>query len=624
VNTGHRIRKEIQFLRAVAVTLVVLSHLGIGMFSGGFVGVDMFFVLSGFVIGLTMINEQVTTGKVSFRRFFERRFFRIFPPLSFMVAVMTVYAYFVIPFTKSQDFFIQQARAALFSYGNFFFMFRKLNYFVQSGDITFFLHTWSLGVEEQFYIALPVVLGVLALIGRRFDASQRIRIWTVGFVVLGLASAFTMYGASNESFGWFTPSFRQEFLFYSPFTRAWEFLLGLLVAIAVLRYEQGRKYLGSAMRTVLSIIAVLIIVYVLVTRVDGNGSQIAACALTALATGLLIFSLSGSKLDVQKFFGVGVFQAIGNSSYSIYLWHWIGVSVSLDLMRPDSSIDKSILVTASMLPAVISYRYIEQPFRKLRNGSTQIKVLSGLGLVLVPTLMLFGLDFTKTQARESYGNVYASAVLSGCDFMNDVCVVGEDTAAKKVLLYGDSHIYQLIPIFVDYTKTHDVQITTCALVCYGEQYSTIKDGTFAPGNFDLVINSFKTNSEELSRAVRLDLATTFSQFASDRGAKHLIVLDNPFYAESVAPRRIRMPELEPLSRADQEAVANPITQNWKDDAGEGTFFYDPFTVLCDATECPLEKDGKVLYLDNNHLSMAGVQLLEPSLINMVNQILAQQ
>jgi hypothetical protein len=433
-----------------------------------------------------------------------------------------------------------------------------------------------------------------------------------------------MVGSSKQKYGWFDPQFRPGFLFYSPFTRAWEFFLGLLVAIAVLRYEQGRKFLGSAMRTVLSAFSILVIVYVLVTRVDGNGSQIPASALTALATGLLIFSLSGSKLDVQKFFGIGVFQAVGNSSYSIYLWHWIGVSISLDLMRPDSSLDKSLLVAASMLPAVISYRYIEQPFRKLRTGSTKTKVLSGLALVLIPTLMLFGLDFTKTQARESYGNVYASAVLDGCDFMNDVCVVGEDTAAKKVLLYGDSHIYQLIPIFVDYTKTHDVQITTCALVCNGEQYSTIKDGTFAPGNFDLVINSFKTNSEELSREVRLDLATTFSAFASDRGAKHLIVLDNPFYADSVAPRRIRMPELESLSRAEQDAVANPITQNWKDDAGEGTLFYDPFTVLCNATECPLEKDGKVLYLDNNHLSMPGVQLLEPSLINMVNQILAQQ
>jgi peptidoglycan/LPS O-acetylase OafA/YrhL len=621
VNTQHRIRKEIQFLRAVAVTLVVLSHLGIGVFNGGFVGVDMFFVVSGFVIGLTMVNEQISTGKVSLRRFFERRFFRIFPPLSFMVAVMTVYAYFVVPFTKAQDFFIQQARAALFSYGNFFFMFRKLDYFVQSGDITFFLHTWSLGVEEQFYIALPIVLGVLALIGRRFDVALRIRIWTIGFVVLGIASAFVMVGSSKEKYGWFNSEFRPGFLFYSPFTRAWEFFLGLLVAIAVLRYEQGREYLSSAVRTALSVVAVLTIFYVLVTRVDGNGSQIVACALTAVATGLLVFSLPGSKLDVQKFFGIGIFQAIGNSSYSIYLWHWIGVSVSLDLMRPDSSVDKSILVAASMLPAVFSYRYIEQPFRRLRSGSYKTKVIAGVALVLIPTLMLFGLDFSKTQARENYGNVYASAVLDGCDFMNDVCVVGENTAAKKVLLYGDSHIYQLIPIFVDYTETHDVQITTCALACNGEQYSTIKDGTFAPGNFDLVINSFKTNSEELSREVRLDLATTFRQFASDRGAEHLIVLDNPFYGGSVAPRRIRLPELVPLSRADQDAVANPITQEWKDDTGEGTYFYDPFTVLCNATECPLEQDGKVLYLDNNHLSMPGVRLLEPSLIALVAQIL---
>ena len=591
------------------------------MFSGGFVGVDMFFVVSGFVIGLTMVNEQVSTGKVSFKRFFERRFFRIFPPLSFMVVVMTVYAYFIVPFTKAQDFFIQQARAALFSYGNFFFMFRKLDYFVQSGDITFFLHTWSLGVEEQFYVALPLVLGVLALIGRRFDAAQRIRIWAIGFTVLGLASAFVMFGSSNERYGWFKPQFRPGFLFYSPFTRAWEFFLGLLVAIAVLRYEQGKKYLSSTIRTVLSVLAISVIGYVLVTRVDGNGSQTSAFGMAALATGLLIFSLPGSKLDAQRFFGIGIFQAIGNSSYSIYLWHWIGVSVSLDLMRPDSSVDKSILVAASMLPAVFSYRYIEQPFRKLRVASFKTKFIAGAALVLVPTVMLFGLDYSKTQARESYGNVYTSTELQGCDFLNDVCVVGEETAAQKVLLYGDSHIYQLIPIFVDYTKTHDVQITTCALSCNGEQYSTIQEGTFAPGNFDLVINSFKTNSEELSREVRLDLAITFSQFAVDRGAKHLIVLDNPFHAESVAPRRIRMPELEPLSRADQDAVANPITQNWKDDLGEGTFFYDPFTVLCDSTQCPLEKDGKVLYLDNNHLSMVGVRLLEPSLIAMVNQIL---
>lgn len=241
----HRIRAEIQFLRAVAVTLVVLSHLGIGVFSGGFVGVDMFFVVSGFVIGLTMVNEQMTYGKVSIKRFFERRFFRIFPPLSFLVTIMSVYAYFIVPFTRAQDFFIQQARAALFSYGNFFFMFRKLDYFVQSGDITFFLHTWSLGVEEQFYIALPVVLLILGLFGRRFKGIQRIRLWAIGFAVLGIVSAVVMVGSSKEKYGWFDPSFRPGFLFYSPFTRAWEFLLGLIVAIAIYRYEVVGIYFGK-------------------------------------------------------------------------------------------------------------------------------------------------------------------------------------------------------------------------------------------------------------------------------------------------------------------------------------------------------------------------------------------
>ena len=290
-------------------------------------------------------------------------------------------------------------------------------------------------------------------------------------------------------------------------------------------------------------------------------------------------------------------------------------------MRPDSSTDKVILVAFSLLVAAFSYRFIEKPFRRFRDKALIWKLSIAIVLLVVPSLVLFGLDFSKLKAREGYGNVYASSVLHGCDFMFVVCTVGSPDAKQRILLYGDSHIYQLIPIFVDYTKTHDVQITTCALVCNGEQYSTIKDGTFAPGNFDLVINSFKTNSEELSRATRLDLARTFSQFAVDRGAKHLIVLDNPFYAESAAPRRIRLPELEPLSRADQDAVANPITQNWKDDAGEGAYFYDPFAVLCNATQCPLEQDGKVLYLDNNHLSMVGVRLLEPSLIALVNQIL---
>ena len=620
VNSSQHIRVEIQFLRAVAVTLVVLSHIRIGAFSGGFVGVDMFFVVSGFVIGLTMIREQTTTSKVSIRRFFERRFFRIFPPLSFMIVLTSVYAYWFIPFTKAQDFFIQQARAVLFSYGNFFFMFRKLDYFVQSGDITFFLHTWSLGVEEQFYVALPMVLGVIALLGRRHVGERRIALWAIAFTVLGAASAVLMIGASKEQYGWFDPGFRPGFLFYSPFTRAWEFFLGLLIAIAVSRYERGQTYLGKVVRTAMSVIAIAILAYVMVTRVDGNGSQIDASAMAALATGLFIFSLPNSLLSAPRFYGLTVFQAIGNASYSIYLWHWIGVSIALDILAPTRTIHLVVMVSGFMVVAAFSYRYVEQPFRALRNSTTRRKIVAAVALIAIPASMLYVLDVTKLQARETYGNVYTSTEMSVCF---EFCQVGERNADVHIMLYGDSHVYQLLPLFVELTQKSSVRVTSCVMNCREQYESSIADNSFPEGNFDLLINSFKTNDSSLSRATRLDLARMFSEFAVARGAEHLIILDNPFFSESKAPRRIRLPQYDPLSRAEQDAVADPITQDWKNDTSPSTYFYDPFTVLCDDVECPITHKGKVLYLDNNHLSMTGVRFIEPSLMQMVNEILAR-
>jgi len=615
VTSGHRIRKEIQFLRAVAVTLVVLSHLGIGMFSGGFVGVDMFFVVSGFVIGLTMVNEQVTTGKVSLRRFFERRFFRIYPPLAFMVVGASVYAYVVLAFDRSQDFFIQQARAALFSYGNFFFMFHKMDYFLQDANSTFFLHTWSLGLEEQFYLTLPLFIAVLALVARKKVFGDRVLVWKRGFCALAIYNGYL---------GWFSTEFRSVFVFYSTLTRAWEFLLGLLVAIAVSQRELLGNIRPQWKFSFVASLSIGTLALALIAYPAFGWSQFVVSSITAFATTALIYSLPQSVLNRQSVFGNRVFQAIGNSSYSIYLWHWIAVAVAEDIFQPANARVKSALVLLSIVPAILSYQFVEIPFRSARKLQFKKKALLAASLVIIPVSVLWGLEISTLKAREDYGNVFPSTVLHDCDFWNELCVIGPDSAAEKILLFGDSHTYQIIPVFVDYAKKQGFQLTTCVMVCRDENYSRIKDNSFLAGKFDLVVNSYKTNNGSTERSYRKDIAETFSTFSELRGASHLIVLDNPFNAGHVSPRRIRKPELASLSRADQDAVANPITQNWKDDAGEGTFFYDPFTVLCNATECPLEKDGKVLYLDNNHLSMAGVKLLEPSLINMVNQILARQ
>ena len=621
MTTQHHIRKEIQFLRAVAVTLVVLSHLGIGIFSGGFVGVDMFFVVSGFVIGLTMVNEQTSSGKVSLKRFFERRFFRIYPPLAAMVVGASVYAYFVLAFDRSQDFFIQQARAALFSYGNFFFMFHKMDYFLQDANSTFFLHTWSLGLEEQFYLTLPIFIAVLAAVGRKKVFGERVLVWKRGFAALGVASLASALAIYTGRLGWFSSEFRSVFVFYSTLTRGWEFLLGLLVAVVVAQRESLGNVQLQKKYSAMAWLSVAILVCVLVAHPAFAVSQFIVSSVTAFATAVFIYSLTRSSLNKQTIFGNRFFQLIGNSSYSIYLWHWIAVAIAEDVFHPATAKYKSVLVVFSIVPALLSYRLVEIPFRRARKLQFKKKVFLAAALVIVPVTATWGLEVTTLQARENYGNVFPSTVLHDCDFWNKLCVVGLDTAEKKILLFGDSHTYQIIPIFVDFAKKHGFQLTTCVMVCRDKNYSRIKDNSFPGGDFDLVVNSYKTNNGVTERSYRKDIAETFSRFASMRHASHLIVLDNPFYADHVSPRRIRKPSLAPLPRQQQDDVANQMTQDWKSDSSADVYLYDPFPVLCNVSECPVERDGKVLYLDNNHLSMVGVHLIEPSLLAMVDQIL---
>ena len=623
MTSGHRIRKEIQFLRAVAVSLVVLSHLGIEAFSGGFIGVDMFFVISGFVIGLTMVNEQTSSGKVSLRRFFERRFFRIYPPLAFMVVGASAYAFAVLSFDRSQDFFIEQARAALFSYGNFFFMFHKMDYFLQDANTTFFLHTWSLGLEEQFYLTLPLFVAILAAFRRKKVFSEQVLVWKKGFIALAVASFAIAISIYNGYLGWFSSDFRTVFVFYSTLTRAWEFLLGLLVAVAIFRRESLGNIQLHRKFSIMAFLSIGTLAFVLVVHPAFGWSQFVVSSLTAVATAGLIYALPQSALNRKPIFCNRFFQAVGNCSYSIYLWHWIAVAVAEDVFHPVNAKHISVLVLLSFIPALISYRYVEKPFRKVSKLQFKKKAFLSVSLVIVPVTVLFGLEISALRAREDYGNVFPSTVLSDCDFWNELCTIGPESSAKKILLFGDSHTYQIIPVFVDYAKKHSFQLVTCVMVCRDKNYSRIRDGSFPGGNFDLVVNSYKTNSGTADRVYRRDIAETFSLFTTLRRASHLVILDNPFNAGHISPRRIRLPELQPLSRAEQDAIADPITQDWKNDTSPSTYFYDPFTILCDDVECPITHDGKVLYLDNNHLSMTGVRFIEPSLMQMVNEILAR-
>lgn len=598
------------------------------MWSGGFIGVDMFFVVSGYVICLSLIHERNQSNANSLRRFFQRRFFRIFPPLAATIVGSCVYAYLILPFDRSQDYFIEQARAALFSYANFFFIFHKMDYFLQEANPTFFLHTWSLGIEEQFYILVPILIAVIGLRYQSKASSDHFHIWRNVFRTIALISMICAMVIHSNVYTFSTPEFGRLVLFYSPLTRSWEFFAGMLIALHLsTNSPTDSKHLWSKFnsRSALGTSMALLLIS-LVGYQQEMLSQFSASSLTALATGLFILIRSQVNLTENRFIRSRTVQTIGNASYSIYLWHWIGVSIAADVFRansvdPNNSFETSILILLSLIPAFLSYRLIEIPFRKVRFLSTRPKIIIGVSLVLTPVICLTFLRSSMHSAREEYGNVFPSTVLEGCDFWGELCTVGPEDASKRILVFGDSHAHQLIPMIKEYTEIHNFELTTCVMVCKDENLAKIGDGSFSKNHFDLVITSIKTISGTFSRDDRKTFASNFKSFTNSQNSLHMVVLDNPFFANQVSPRRIKHPVLEPLDRKAQTEMRAPYLTDLVSDSNAKTIFFDPFDSLCNEETCFTEFDGKALYLDNNHYSMAGSDLIQPNLYKTLDSLL---
>jgi len=224
-------------------------------------------------------------------------------------------------------------------------------------------------------------------------------------------------------------------------------------------------------------------------------------------------------------------------------------------------------------------------------------------------------------AREDYGNVFPSTVLEGCDFWGELCTVGPEDASKRILVFGDSHAYQLIPMMKEYAEVHNFELTTCVMACKDENLRKIGDGSFSEGRFDLIITSIKTISGTFLREDRKMFASNFNSFTKSQNSLHLVVLDNPFFANQVSPRRIKHPVLEPLDRTEQTEMRAPYLTDLVSDSDAKTVFFDPFDSLCNEEICFTEYDGKALYLDNNHYSMAGSDLIQPNLYKTLDSLL---
>ena len=354
-------RPEIDGLRAIAVIAVILYHaqitiLGHKPFKGGFIGVDIFFVISGYLITSIILKELLTTGSFSFKHFYERRIRRILPALLFVMLVSLPFAWmYLIPSS-----FIDFSKSTLYSLGfnsNFYFWYSGEKYGAESGLLKPFLHTWSLSVEEQFYILFPIVL----LVTFKYFRKYLIQILILGFIVsLGLAD----WGSRNH------PSFN----FYILPTRGWELISGSILAYFEIKF--GYRSKNKILNLILPSIGFFLVGHSILFFNDKMFHPSFFTLSPIIGVCLIIWFSSKNEL-ITKILSTKLFVGIGLISYSLYLWHYSIFAFARIKNNTPSEYDKFEWVVLSIILSLISYFFVERPFRnKKYKFNLIIKYLS--------------------------------------------------------------------------------------------------------------------------------------------------------------------------------------------------------------------------------------------------------
>jgi len=367
---AFRYRPDIDGLRALAVVPVCFFHIGVPVFPGGFVGVDIFFVISGFLMA-SLIGRELTTGSFVLTQFYERRARRILPALFVMLLFCAVMAVFAVPPKLFRDFGATLTATALFT-SNIIFWRKQSNYFDVSSDWSPLLHTWSLGIEEQFYILFPLFLLAISHVRKVF------RQYLIGITLLS-SFALCVWGTKNAPTA----------TFYLLPTRAWELLIGALVASWPLGPTQKTAggLDGPQPFMVTAGVLGLLCVFVSLLAFDREMPFPGAAALLPCAgAALLLHSGTDGRGPVVWLLSIPPLRFIGRISYSLYLWHWpLIVFWSRYLVAPEPQwITRLVLIAVAVLFAWMSWRWVEQPFRTKSQiwGQKRIFAVSAMGMLL--------------------------------------------------------------------------------------------------------------------------------------------------------------------------------------------------------------------------------------------------
>lgn len=379
-SVSTAVRPEIQALRAIAVLLVVVFHLWPDSLPGGYAGVDVFFVISGFLITSHLVREVERTGTVKLAAFWARRARRLLPAALLVIVVSAIATFIFVPITFWSDFFVQIAAAIAYVL-NWLLAVDSVDYFAAENSASVVQHYWSLSVEEQFYLVWPVLILLAVWVARKRQTPRRALVATLGMVTFVSLAVSVILTAQQPAMAYFvTP------------TRAWEFgvggLLAFLPALAMPALRVAVGWAGAA-----GIVATAFL-YDAGTPFPGS-----AALLPVLSTAAVIWAgttiAKGSFAQVSRLRPV---QWLGDVSYSLYLWHWpLIVIAPYALGRETNGIDAWVLLALSILLAGLTKRFVEAPVRTApalvnrRPRTTLVATAAAMVVALTIPVVAFGI-----------------------------------------------------------------------------------------------------------------------------------------------------------------------------------------------------------------------------------------
>lgn len=643
-------RPEIDGLRALAVIVVVLFHCGLGV-PGGYVGVDIFFVISGFLIA-SLILKDLQNKSFSIVHFWERRARRILPASLVMVCVTMIAGWFLLLPTDFRDAGQSAMSQAIFA-PNLYFLFNT-SYFSGSADAQPLLHTWSLGVEEQFYMVVPFLLMLLCRFRRTSSRTVLLLSLGLGFV-LSFAMSVLLLSRMPDA------------VFYLLPTRAWELLCGSLVALIPIGWMSSRAVVREAG------VAVGVAGMVLPCLLYSKETAFPGVAALPPCLGASIFILNCGGLQKSNLpmlarpFALRPVVFIGLISYSLYLWHWPLVAYSNYWALQEFSLGyRWMLVAASVVLAILSWRFVETPFRTRRWGAsrrgmfsyagTGLAAVAAVGLVLMllqgfPSRFsdkVIAIDQVRTEA-EPRNRITNPVGLS--DAQNGVFprLGASEPAPVELLVWGDSHARAILPAVVAAAVNQGAAVLTA----WHPSTPPVLDYELDPYKAKY---SLGQSSDEWSAAIveqvqnqripRVLIAARWSSYLAsehdarftdalvktvhslrEAGADVWILREIPNHATNVPMALIQFEvfgvDITPFVSDEKDYARHnqPFDALQEELESAGARIVDASQLLLDTerNQFRMELDGLSLYVDDHHLSRRGAALLAPALEPVFNQ-----